>query len=464
MKRPAQDILDRKWLSNLAMDRGGLPPRPVLQLRLIFSLVLLILAILLFVLLEPNPDSGTLRHVLVGAALGLLGMSLWLAHLNFFRGLTQEMPVEAVLRELGLSVTQEFELQDILRITMDGLVDRLGMFTARFYLWDETLGCYTPSGVRSVSTDTDALARLRETRPELVEQVAASGKELLIPNMAGDPLLDGAGEAGRGACLLLLPLLSRNHTVGVLELTAPAERPVSPLEVELLRSLAQKIGIAIENARLYRQLRYMAVLEERNHLAREMHDHLSQSLGYINVRAAMADELLAAGQVKEGRENLLELKRAAKILYTDVRESIFNLRKAGAPHPGLLSTLEDYLADYRAYYGLDARLLGEGEGEIELSAEAIGQILRIVQESLSNVRKHACADRVLIRCEQRGDRVWVSVEDNGLGFDPGEVTEEGQKSFGLLIMSERAESVGGQLEIESQPGRGTRVVVQVPVR
>jgi signal transduction histidine kinase len=162
------------------------------------------------------------------------------------------------------------------------------------------------------------------------------------------------------------------------------------------------------------------------------------------------------------QESLLELKKASQILYTDVREEIFNLRTAVPERTDFFSNLQEYLANYQTHYGLNANILVERECPSEFSPEVAGQLLRIIQEALANVRRHSDAGKVLIHCMSGEEQVCISIEDDGRGFYPAQVAANGGQSYGLQIMRERAESVGGSLEVDSQPGQGTRVVVRVP--
>jgi len=226
--------------------------------------------------------------------------------------------------------------------------------------------------------------------------------------------------------------------------------------------LANQVVVAIENAQLYRQLHHLVVLEERDRLARELHDHLAQGLAYLKVKSSITDDLMSSGQIEEAQESLLELKKASQILYTDVREDIFNLRTAVTERVDLFSTLRDYLIDYQAHYGLEVHMEIENESPFKFPPEVASQLLRIVQEALINVRRHSNASKVLIHCAQGDEQFCISVEDDGQGFYPADVSKEGGQRYGLQIMRERAESVGGNLELDSQPGRGTRVIVWVP--
>jgi signal transduction histidine kinase len=227
--------------------------------------------------------------------------------------------------------------------------------------------------------------------------------------------------------------------------------------------LAHHVVVAIENAQLFQQLRYLATLEERDRLAREMHDNLAQALGYLNVKASITDDLLSSGKIDQAQESLSEMKKVTKLVYTDVREAIFNLRTTTSFRIGLLPTLEEYLAEYQAHYGVDTRLVIENGDARGFSPEVASQLLRIIQEALTNVRKHASARKVLIRYNQVDSQVCISIEDDGRGFDMGAAGEEERQHFGLQIMSERAESISGSLEIDSHPGQGTRVIIRAPL-
>ena len=143
------------------------------------------------------------------------------------------------------------------------------------------------------------------------------------------------------ASFLAVPLVRGERFLGLVEVMIRQPRSFRQADAQLLMRLAHHVVVAVENAQFYHQLRYLASLEERDRLAREMHDHLAQSLGYLNVRAAMTDDLLSAGKHEQALENLHELKRAAKIVYKDVREEIFNLRTAVTHPKSFFITLQD---------------------------------------------------------------------------------------------------------------------------
>jgi signal transduction histidine kinase len=261
---------------------------------------------------------------------------------------------------------------------------------------------------------------------------------------------------------LAVPLLRGNILLGLVEVMYQKPRQLLPNDIHLLSRLAHQVVLSIENARLYQQLHHLAALEERDRLARELHDNLSQGLGYLKIKSAITEDLMASGQIDKAQESLQELKKVSQNLYVDVREQIFNLRTIAQEQEGFFSSLQEYLADYRTHYGLRVDLMLENDCLKEFSSHVSSQLMRIIQEALTNVRRHSNASQVLIQCGQEDGLVCMCIEDNGRGFNPDQVIKEDDQHYGLKIMGERAESVGGSLEFDSKPGAGTRIIVRVP--
>ena len=151
---------------------------------------------------------------------------------------------------------------------------------------------------------------------------------------------------------------------------------------------------------------------------------------------------------------------SAREAYEDVRQSILALRTAGSRTKGLLPGLEEFLRGYRSQSGLAVEVEVADERATHFSARSEGQLLRIIQEALTNVRKHADPTRVTIRFESHDSSARIAIEDDGRGFEPSRAPRG--RHFGLDTMKERAESIGASLLIESEPGSGTKVVVTLP--
>jgi two-component system, NarL family, sensor histidine kinase DegS len=206
-----------------------------------------------------------------------------------------------------------------------------------------------------------------------------------------------------------------------------------------------------------------AVVEERARLSRELHDGFAQLVAYMLVRIDTVTGLVAANR---GQEAMLELERMRSVtddLYQDVRESISELRTRVSER-GLPATVREYVDAYEDRHGITVDLQGE-EVPRGLPALIAFQLLRIIQEALANVRKHAGARNAWIRFSNPADdRLQLIIGDDGIGFDPEAEPRRPPRSFGLASMRERAESLGGELKLDSQPGRGTRVIVAIPLK
>lgn len=214
---------------------------------------------------------------------------------------------------------------------------------------------------------------------------------------------------------------------------------------------------------LLKQQQMLAVIQERERLARELHDSLGQVLAFVNAQGQTARILLARGEVGAADVHVARLVEVAREADTDIRESILGLR-APLTHQSFFSTLSAYLDQYQQRYGIKTQLSkppGLADGAFDPLVEL--QLLRIIQEALANARKHAHASSVCISFIVQDGHAQVTLQDDGRGFDPHEALGDTTGRIGLRVMRERAEEVGGSLELHSQPSHGARVVVSVPL-
>ncbi|HNS52860.1 MAG TPA: histidine kinase N-terminal 7TM domain-containing protein [Anaerolineae bacterium] len=218
-------------------------------------------------------------------------------------------------------------------------------------------------------------------------------------------------------------------------------------------------------AQVVEQQRALAMLQERDKLARELHDGIGQVLGYVKMQAQAARDRLAQDQVAAADAALAQLAAVAQDAHTDVREYILGARTPAGAEAGFLAALQSYLERFGRQYGLQAELIAPpGWSDEALEPTVQAQLLRIVQEALTNARKHAQAHAVQVSLHLAAGGAQVNVRDDGVGFDPALLSAaEGQK-YGLGFMRERAQEVGGSVEIHSAPGAGTQVLICVPRR
>lgn len=375
----------------------------------------------------------------------------------------------SLLNDIALAASQLLDLQAILDFSLKAVIERLDLYSGLIYLFDEAQGRYVCRAHYGMTPEQAAqVDRRKHERGETPVQIAQTGRLEFTPDMSVKthgpgaytrPALFPSMEARSG---VRLPLQSMGRTVGEMDLMSRPGQQFDRRYAETLQTVARGVAIAIDNARLYEQVRQMAVLEERGRLAREMHDDLAQMLGSLSMQAALVDTLLTEGRSPEARVRLAELNGTCQRAYESVRELIADLHTTVSSGAELLPALEEWLEESRAQGDPEVDLQLDGEAP-PLGGEAASQLLRIVQEALTNVRKHAGARRVCVRFTRAGDQAVIAVEDDGQGFRMAELAGEGVRSFGLQVMRERAQSVGGSLEVDSEPGRGTRVRIRLPL-
>ncbi len=262
--------------------------------------------------------------------------------------------------------------------------------------------------------------------------------------------------------LAAVPVLLRGRPVGVLLVGSWFSPRLTDADILFLSSVATQAAVALENHELYKRGQGQAILEERERLAKEMHDGFGQTLTYLSAMVATMEQLLHKGKAGEALAKLAETREMLTQAHQEVRTAIFNLRQR--PSEGdFVSQVGKALYQLGRQGGMETELKTDGQGRIKLPFEAEVQILRVVQEALANIRKHSGATRAVVHITQHDGVLEVTVTDNGRGFRLDHTPELGQH-FGLRIMQERSQAVGGTLEIESAPGRGTRVRLMVPLR
>ena len=255
------------------------------------------------------------------------------------------------------------------------------------------------------------------------------------------------------------PISFKEQVLGVFNLYFNVTRQLTDRERHMLESLGQHLGVAIENQRLVAREKEMAVSEERNLLAQELHDSIAQSLAFLNLQAQMLGDALDENNLQEARAGLREIREGIEESYDDVRELLVHFRTRFG-ESDVETAIRALLTRFETDTGVKARFHTAGTG-VPLSPEIQIQVLHIVQECLSNVRKHSSARHVSVEME-KGQTYVFRVSDDGLGFDasaPG--TEEGH--VGLAIMRERAQRIGGTIRVDSIPASGTRIALSLPI-
>ena len=263
---------------------------------------------------------------------------------------------------------------------------------------------------------------------------------------------------GHARAVLVAPLLSNGRQIGGLTLMHRVRGYYTSHHAEYVMAFAQHAAAAIENARLYEALHDKAALEERQRLARELHDSVSQALFAIALNSAAATDSLHKQDHRQAARQVRHVRQLARAGLAEMRALIFELRVESLAEEGLVAALSKQAAAVEARHQLKIQCRFTPEPPLSMLAKEA--LYRIAQEALHNVVKHARARRVDLTLEVVDDDVVLTVRDNGHGFEPGTGFPG---HLGLRSMHERAHAVGGSFSIDSAPRAGTVVRVQVPV-
>jgi signal transduction histidine kinase len=308
-------------------------------------------------------------------------------------------------------------------------------------------------------------------------QVAQNGQPLLLDELhlwggewSGDPIVAG----GEWQSLVVAPLLAKDTIIGVLGMATRTDRPFTRAEGELLQAIGDQIAIAVVNARLYRRSSEVARLEERNRMAREIHDTLAQGFTGILVQLQAA-ERLSLKRPEKALESLQEARELARESLQEARRSVFNLRPTILENLTLDRAIAQHLRRFETESSLKADFILKGYPS-PLNSDIEQNLYRITQEALTNVRRHAQARQVTIALTFEPKTVTLTITDDGVGLNrqngpngqvnnwPGDgvLTGEAKGGFGLLGIQERVNLMGGRVTFETLTTSGTQIKVVIP--
>jgi len=300
-------------------------------------------------------------------------------------------------------------------------------------------------------------ARLRIGDEGITGRAAASGQAVYLPDVREDSdYVEMVGSATLSE--FVVPVKVKGRVIGILDVQSDHLDAFDDSDQVVLQSLADQAAVAIENAQLYKQAQKLAVVEERNRLARELHDSVTQALYGITLHAEAAFRQLNANQEGLAFEQLSELRNTARDALREMRLLIFELRPSVVEMQGLVHALQARLEAVEERAGMGVTF--NQEGKLDLSDKIQDGLYRIAQEALNNALKHAKAKNIVLNLYDRHSTVLMEIMDDGVGFIPEDEIEGG--GLGLDGIVERAELLGGELTLDSWPGKGTTIRIEVP--
>lgn len=403
---------------------------------------------------------------LLSTICNIIGM--FVENVRLFQEQVRQLEIERSLAQVAMEVTSELELDRVLPKVMQIAVNIAGTDGGIVALLDEERNVISYPYLNRLPPN---LADVTVSKGEgLSGEVMTTGRPTVIDNYQtyhqAVPAFVDAGLAS----VAVVPISSGERAFGALSVLSINEaKSFSERDIAILTAIGRQAGIAVENAYLYENMRFyarkitQAQENERKRIARELHDDTIQSL--IGLTRHM-EALTSTGETLPDAtaQRIRDLQEATGNVIKRVRRFSQDLRPSILDDLGLLPTLEELTTELNRESGLQSEFQVIGE-ERRLSSEAELTLFRIAQEALNNVRKHANATKVTTTIEMHNSAVHMTVQDDGVGFRPPSLTDHPATAskLGLIGMVERARLLGGTLTIDSTPGRGTVVIVNVPV-
>jgi two-component system, NarL family, sensor kinase len=364
----------------------------------------------------------------------------------------------SILNVIAQAMNQEVDLTRALSAALTHVAELFDLKTSWIYLLDEEAKTYLAAAQnlppalaehpRRMGGSCDCLWMYEYGVLEKPENITCSRLENLVVGTAG--LRQHAS----------IPLDARGKQLGVLNVASTDWGDLSEDDLQLLYLVGDLLGIAIERARLFSKSAESGAIEERNRLAREIHDTLAQGLTAIALQLETADALLETDNANErARGAIAQALQLTRANLEEARRSVLDLRAAPLEGRPLAEALDGLVKEWAARRKVEASFEVVGSTRPLPPRIEIG-LYRILQEALTNIGRHAHAHCVSIQLQMMIDQIRLVIDDDGRGFDPALV---GENSFGLVGMNERAKLLGGSLEVGSSEGEGTQLEVIIPL-
>lgn len=383
----------------------------------------------------------------------------------------------AVLYEIAGMASQSLNAERILNDGLEKILEIAEAEAGAVTLLDEVDDRLTLRAQRNMPPALLNSSALYCQGEGLICQVIQAGQPLFIENIGNQPHIQDAlaavsQEYGYRA-FASVPIRSKGKVLGALNILSQARQRFEPEDVSLLVAVGNQLGVAIENARLWEELKQKEAVrarllakvvsaqeEERERISRELHDETGQALTTLLVQLKMLERSPDLEAIHQQTAGLREL--TAQTL-EEVRRLALDLRPSALDDLGLVPALEWYIAEFARNAKIQVYFETHDLDDIRLPHEMEIVLYRIVQETLTNVARHSQAARVWVQLEREDSTVRVSIEDDGQGFDVEETLQSQEHSLGLLGMRERVELIGGSFHLESAPGSGTRLRIEAPL-
>jgi signal transduction histidine kinase len=367
-----------------------------------------------------------------------------------------------LLNDAAATLTSSLEIDEILEKTLNLVLGYLGVEVGEIFLReDDEQELYLALHRGDFEGAFSHLERFRVGQG-FIGMVAATGKMLVSRNLGQDMIFlrREVLEAGF-QFICCIPLASGGKVVGVMSAATRKDRDLDERELNMLNAIGSWAGITIENARLNRQSRRLAVLEERERIGMDLHDGIIQSIFGVGLALDYARVSLSDDPV-QSRKKIEDSIGSLNSTIRDIRSYILDLRPRQFHGENLKQGLQRLVDEFQANCVTRITLVGPDDGLVDFPAQNATALFHICQEALANIAKHARADQAEVHLWTARERVLLEIADDGRGFDPRKITMT--LGHGLANMQSRARKVGGDVEITSTLEGGTTVLAWVPRR
>jgi signal transduction histidine kinase len=364
-----------------------------------------------------------------------------------------------VLYQADEHLYRHLRLDQVLQALVDVVVDQLKAEKCGVQVWDEDQQRLVLRASKGFSLA--AMARINNYQPGdgIAGRVFATGEIVTMEDATlAPPPANEIAAAENIRSVISVPIKIKDRIFGVFGMNYCHVRTFSASDIRLFNALAQRAAIAIQNAHLYEQAEQAATLEERQRLARELHDAITQSLYSLVLLAEAGRRYMNAGNQEQVQHHLGRMGETAQQALKEMRLLVYELRPPALTNTGLSGAIRHRLNAVEKRAGMKVRFIEEGV--IDLPPGVEEQVYRLVQEALNNTLKHANAQNISIVLRQIPQQFELELQDDGQGFC---VEEANTGGIGLASMHERAERIMAALEIDSTPGKGTVIRVRLPL-
>lgn len=403
-------------------------------------------------------DQRLIEMLAAHAAAAIENAFLYKQVLSSEAELTQRNEELELFNSLATAVSSAMELEPLLESMLERVMGLFGAEAGEVFVMEENESFYHLAVHRGRNDASFWESDHFRHGEGFVGAVASNRKLAWTHEPELDPLYHG--EDGIGT-LAGVPLAARGQVVGVMTLAFRGRRTILPREAGQLEAMGAGVGVAVENARLYRQARRLAVLEERERIGMDLHDGIIQSIYAVGLTLDYTRLLMRESAEKAGTR-LEQAIDGLNAIIRDIRSYILDLQPSRISTDNLVEALTRLVREFKANTLVDADLQIESVALLDLGREERTALFLITQEALANTAKHAQASRVLVSLRPGSHGIMLQIIDNGRGF--ASESSAGPLGHGLSNMRGRARSVGGSLSVVSSPGEGTTVTVGLPAR